>query len=781
MKLFLAIFILCFLSINVFSQNKIINGFIQDAKSGEKLPFSTIYIKNIDKGVLANNYGFFSITSNLDSVSLIVSYVGYIPINIKLKLKNDTSVNILLEQNNELKEIVIIGEQRKSSMKSSQFNMSSISMNDIHKIPVILGESDVLKTIQLMPGIKGGQEGTSGLYVRGGSPDQNLILLDGVPVYNANHLFGFFSVFNSEALKSINAIKGGFPSRYGGRLSSIIDIQMKEGNNQNFKGDISLGIISSKFTIEGPLKKDKTSFIISGRRTYFDFLMAALNVSHSNSDEELSSGYYFYDFNAKINHKISEKQHVFLSYYSGKDKAYFDDKFSNYSSSTENNFDLNWKNTTIAIRYNNILTPKIFMNATLIYSEYKFFVNKSEKTNTINPTQNIITNNTLNAFSSNSGIQDFGIKYDFDYYIASAHSFKYGVSYIKHVFTPEVSSKEQISGENQIVKMDTTFGNSNIRADEISAFIEDDWNLNSKLKANIGFRFSSFSVQGKNYPVIEPRLSARYLFSNKLSMKAAYSRMSQYIHLLSNSSVGLPTDLWLPATKKVKPMYSDQFALGTQYNMDIYEAIIECFYKKMYNLIEYKEGVEYLEGFGSWEEQIEIGSGNAHGFEFLFRKTTGKTTGWVGYTLSWSNRKFNNLNNGKTFPYKFDRRHDVSLVVTHKFSEKADFGLTWVFSTGNPITLPVQKYSSLDNSEEMILHYSDRNSYRMPSYHRMDIGANFYKVKKRGTRIWSISIYNLYNRLNPYYIYAKNNGNKTELRQYTLFPIMPSISYTYKF
>lgn len=775
--------ILLFLIINIslYSQHRIISGIVQDANSNEKLPYASIFFNNIGKGVTANAYGFFSVSSSIDSISLTISYVGYKPVDIFIKSYKDSSLNVFLEQNNELKEVIVTGEKKGYSVKSSQFNISSISLKDLNKIPVIMGEADILKSIQLMPGVKGGAEGTSGLYVRGGSPDQNLVLLDGVPVYNANHLFGFFSVFNSDALKNITVIKGGFPARYGGRLSSIIDIQMKEGNNQKLSGDLSLGLISSKFTVEGPIIKDKTSFSISGRRTYFDLIMALLNKSASAPGEDLKSGYYFYDLNVKVNHKITENQHLYLSFYSGKDKAYLDDRISNYSSSTETNFDLFWKNTTIAFRYNYIISSKLFLNTTLTYGRYQFSINNSEISNLIDPVNKNLINQGSNSFSSNSGITDYGIKFDFDYYATTNHSIKFGLSHINHIFRPEVSSKKLTSENDQSINIDTTYGKADISAQESSVFIEDDWDLGSKFKANIGLRFSNFFVQQKNFTSIEPRLSLRYLISDNISIKWAYSRMDQYIHLLSNSSVGLPTDLWLPSTAKIKPSYSDQFAFGAQYNINSFEIIIESFYKKMFNLIEYKEGIEYLESSNSWEDKVEIGEGNAYGCEFLLQKNTGKTTGWLGYTLSWSNRKFNNINNGNYFPYKYDRRHDISVVISRKILKNADFSLTWVFSSGSPITLPIQKYASFDNPKKLNYYYSDRNSYRMPAYHRMDIGTNFYKKKKYGTRIWSISIYNVYNHLNPYYIYAKNNGGKTELFQYSLFPIMPTLTYTYKF
>lgn len=767
---------------NTIAQNYTINGYVQDAKTGEKLPYASVIINNTNQGVSANNYGFFSITTSNEKAEIISSYVGYKTIHIHLLNKKDTTLTLLLEPSNELEEVVVTSEQKLTSTRSSLFNVSSISMKDIKKVPLIMGEMDVLKCMQLMPGIKSGQDGTSGLNVRGGSPDQNLILLDGVPVYNANHLFGFLSVFNSDALKSVNAIKGGFPARYGGRLSSIIDVQMKEGNNQNIKGDVSLGLLSSRVTIEGPIIKNKTSFVFSARRAYFDLISALANSSTSESGESYSSGYYFYDINAKINHKISDKSHLFLSVYSGKDKAFSDWKYKMDANVSQTNFNINWRNTTVALRYNYIINKALFANATLIFSKYKFGITNADKNEGINPTTNKVTDSQYNGFTSNSGIQDIGMKYDFDYYLSSNHAIKFGAAYTKHKFTPETSTTEKATEAITTIQRDSTYGTSTLLSDEIAAYIEDDWTITPKLRTNIGLRVANFYVQNKNYPAIEPRLSARYLLNDNLSIKAAYSRMNQYIHLLSNSSSGLPTDLWLPVTKKIKPMNSDQFALGTQYNFSSFEIVAESFYKLMHNLAEYKEGTAYLQNIETWEDKLENGKGNAYGFELMLRKTEGKTTGWIGYTLSWSNRTFENINNGKTFPYRYDKRHDISIVLTHKFSEKFDIGATWVFNTGSPFTLATKKYASADeDNTKMIYYYSDRNAYRMPVYHRMDVGANFYKKKRWGTRIWSISVYNVYNHFNPYYIYVKEKDGKSEIRQYSLLPILPSITYTFKF
>ncbi len=762
---------------NSYSQSKTINGYVVDEKSGEYLPYATVVLTEGNRCTTTNNYGYFSMTVDSSNTSIKVSYVGYQPKDINLsQLSNDTLLTIQLESNIELEEVVVHGNKEDDKTSHLAVNSINLSMKELDRIPVILGEKDVLKTLQLMPGFSGGLEGTSGLYVRGGSPDQNQLLLDGVTVYNANHLFGMFSVFNPSALKSVNAIKGAFPARYGGRLSSVVDIQMKEGNNQKFGGEFSIGLLSSNFTLEGPIKKDKTSFIISGRRTYYDLFTRLYCKAMELEDEEISCGYYFYDLNAKVNHKINEKSHLFFSAYTGYDEAFMNTKFYSDYHEVIDKFNLNWGNRTFSLRYNYILSPNLFTNITAIYSHYHYSHLSSTIINAINT--DTPWNQSTYTFTSSSGINDLGAKADFDFFANQEHAIKFGAGYINHKYIPEINATNY-SEEDSTAIIDTSYGTQNIYAGETYTYIEDDWRINDFLTTNIGIRLSAFSVQGENYLNLDPRFSFTYHPSNRLSFDAAYSHMYQNTHLISNSSSGLPTDLWLPATAEVPPAKSYQLSIGSLYKRNAYEFTVEAYYKSMKNLIEYTDESYYSNNFTSWEDEVESGKGTSYGLELLARKNTGSLTGWTSYTLSWSDRQFEHVNNGNTFPSTYDRRHDFSIVTNYKFNNKIDIGLTWVYSSGLPITLAVQKYTTLDN--EITYVYSERNGYRMPDYHRMDLCANFRKEKKRGERIWTISIYNLYNHLNPLYIYPYTDKNgKTTFKQYSI-PIIPSISYSFRF
>ncbi len=766
-----------------FSQDNTINGYVVDEKSGEYLPYATVVLSDGNLCTTTNNYGYFSMSTNSDNGTVKVSYVGYQPKEFYLsQLSRDSLITFKLTSNNELEEVIVQGDKADEKTPHLAINSVNLSMKELDKIPVILGEQDVLKTLQLMPGFTGGLDGTSSLYVRGGDADQNHLLLDGVTVYNANHLFGIFSVFNPDALKSVNAMKGAFPARYGGRLSSVIDIQMKEGNNQKYKGDISVGLLSSKFTLEGPIKKDKTSFIISGRRTYLDFFTRLISELEELEGEEFTSGYYFYDLNAKVNHKINDKSHLFLSAYLGYDKAFLNcdyiDANANYNGyGFSQYFNLNWGNRTFSLRYNYILKPNLFANITTIYSHYQYSHQSSYISKSVY--QNEITTNTGNSYTSSSGINDLGVKADFDLYANQDHAIKFGAGYINHKHIPEICSSSYMNFRGETVTTtDTTFGSQNIYANETYLYMEDDWSINDHFKTNFGLRFSSFSVQGKNYLNLDPRFSLKYLVSNRLSFEAAYSHMYQYTHLLSNSSSGLPTDLWLPSTKNIPPSISNQFSIGGLYKTNAFEFTAEAYYKSMQNLIEYSDQSYYNADYDYWEDEVEIGTGNSYGIELMARKNIGAFTGWAGYTLSWSNRIFENINDGNPFPATYDRRHDLSIVLNYKLNERIDFGATWVYNSGLPKTLPVQKYTSLDGNT--IYLYSDRNAVRLPDYHRLDLCVNFRKQKKRGERIWTLGIYNVYNQLNPIFIETSEDNARTKLTEYAL-PIMPYFSYTFRF
>lgn len=793
MKIILFLLITHFSFFIGLAQRYTISGYISDIKTGEKLIAASVYDTISKKGAITNNYGFYSLTLAEGKVALIVSYVGYSLKVESFELKSNITKNISLNPTIELNEIEVVAERETKHVESSQMSITQIPIQTIKSLPVFFSEADILKTIQLLPGVQSGGEGTSGLYVRGGGPDQNLILLDGVPVYNCDHLFGFFSVFNSDAIQNITLIKGGFPARFGGRLSSVLDIRMKEGNLNEYHGNFSIGLISSKFMLEGPLIKKKSSFVVSARRTYIDIL--AQPIIRSINDGT-SGGYYFYDVNTKLNYIFSNTNRLFLSIYWGNDRAYSKDKdqYIDQGISYENKEKawLGWGNMITAIRWNHLFTPKLFCNVTATFSRYRFQVGMESNTKQNN---NGIISNSSYAYKYFSGIYDFASKIDFDYHPSPNHNIIFGVSEIYHTFSPGVNVFKGEENNDPSSKIDTSFGNSNIYANEIALFIEDDININALLKANIGVHQSMFLVRDKFYSNTQPRLSIRYLMHEKWSIKAAYTQMNQYINLLSNSGIGLPTDLWLPSTDRIKPQASQQWAFGI-FNLPAkgFEASIEGYYKTMKNLIEYKEGATFFSTGQSWEDKIEMGNGWAYGTEFFIKKTKGKTTGWIGYTLAWSWRKFDNLNFGKTFPYRYDRRHDISIAITQSISEKFDIGAVWIYGTGNAVSLPIEQYPTLEYpntaqnyyydyyQNNNVQYYDGRNGFRMPAYHRLDLSFNMHKKLKKAKRTWTIGIYNVYNRKNPYYLYfGYDDHNKKRLTQISLFPMLPSFSYSLTF
>ncbi len=791
------VLILTFFSLSLTAQKFTLSGYLSDSETGEKLIGASVYDKKSLKGTSANIYGYYSITLPTDTYNIVFSYVGYSKIEKKVVLTSDTELNIDLSSSSTLDEVKIVGDKMEKITETTKMGSINIPMKQIEKMPTFLGERDLIKVAQMLPGVQS-SEGSSGMYVRGGGPDQNLILLDGVPVYNVSHLFGFFSVFNSDAVSNVELIKGGFPARYGGRLSSVLDIRMKEGNTKKLSGTASIGLISSKLTLEGPLGSENTSFIISGRRTYIDILAQPFIKIAARNDglESLSAGYYFYDFNAKINHKFSNKSRLYLSAYTGKDKAYIrsKDKYSNSFESgyEEQNNKLGWGNLTTALRWNYLLTPKLFSNVTLTYSQYKFDVGigyESEYTNSNDETN-------FEEFSSEyiSGIDDIGLRWDIDYLPSPNHFIRFGVSNIFHKFTPGISSTK-IAYDDFGESIDTTLsvGSDPLRTSELGLYLEDDMKIGDKLKVNAGIHLAAFAVDNQFYFNPQPRLAANYQVASNTSVKAGYSRMNQYIHLLTNVGIGLPTDLWVPVTDSIEPMIGNQYSIGLAQNLNNgFELSVEGYYKTMQNIIEYKDGVSFLLQADDWQNKVESGDGWAYGAEVFLQKKTGKTTGWLGYTLSWTNRQFENINFGEKFPYRYDRRHDVSFAIVHDFSKKFNMGLTWVFGTGNSVTLPVAQYGVADNPVSLsnnsffggntIKHYEGRNAYRMPSYHRMDVSFNFVKQKKRGEAIWNISFYNAYNRQNPFALYfgIDDRGGQV-LKQISLFPLIPSFAYTFKF
>lgn len=760
------------------AQSHTISGYIEDAASGERIIGVNVYVAGTTYGITTNTYGFYSLSLPRGSYDIVVSFIGYQKIETSLDLKKDTSLDFsLFEDVQQLEEVEVTAEE----LPAEKVRMSTINLKvaDIKKIPAFMGEVDIIRAIQLLPGVQSGSEGTTGFYVRGGSPDQNLILLDGVPVYNASHLFGFFSVFNADAIKNVQLTKGGFPARYGGRLSSVLEIDMKEGNMREFHGEGSIGLIASKLTLEGPIVKDKTSFIVSGRRTYVDLITAPL----LSAVDGYRAGYYFGDINAKINHVFSRKDRLYLSYYGGNDKFYYRERyrssFDNYEEITESN--LEWGNHTASLRWNHLFSNRLFGNLNATFTQYKFNTGFSDEV-----TGGTEDENYFSGFEYFSRIRDYGLRYDFEYQLNSKHNLRFGASYTYHIFNPGAS---QFLEEFDGISLDSIQEFSKpVFANDFFIYGEDDYQISERWRANYGLHFAGYFVKDAFYSSLQPRLGVRYMISDAWSMKGSYAYMNQFIHLLSNTGIGLPTDLWVSSTANVRPQLSQQVALGSTRSFagNRFEFSTEIYYKWMSNLIEYKEGASFVTS-SDWENQVETdGKGWAYGMEVLLRKNKGKTTGWIGYTLAWSNRQFENLNNGEIFPYRYDRRHDVSIVLNHEFNDKFDMGLTWVFGSGNSFTAPIGNMLLPSNFDPdfpaSYQIYSDRNSQRMPNYHRLDLGLNFHKKTKWGQRTWNFSIYNAYSRLNPFFLYINEdfNGNK-EVRQVSLFPIIPSIAYIFKF
>ena len=756
-----------------------INGYVEDNSSGEKLIGANVYNEPDYTGTVSNMYGYYSITLAEAHIKLVVSYIGYKRYEQDIELKSDTTIYIKLIPRLEIEEVKIESKRNEYNTKS-QLSVIKVSSKEIDKIPALLGETDALKSLQLLPGVQSGTEGFSGLVVRGGSTDQNLIVLDDVPVYNVNHLFGFFSVFNPSAIKDVSLYKSGFPARYGGRASSVIDINMKEGNNKKFEGDGSIGLISSKLTLQGPVINENTSFIISGRRTYFDIIAKPfLTIKKNNRTDKY--GYYFYDLNMKINHRFSDKSRLFLSTYFGNDVLTFDTEKKETTIEEKSKSKLKWGNITTNLRWNYMLNNKLFANTTLSYSNYRFSLSSEyEAKEYVEPEEEI----SRNSASFLNGIYDMSAKIDFDYFPTPDHIIKFGTGYFYHTFIPSSYTEKRDPGR------DTT-NTQRIYGHEAFLYFEDDMRIGSKINVNAGFHYSFFQAEKKKYYHLQPRISVKYSPWTNVAIKASSSRMVQYLQTNSYSTVSLPIDLWVPSKDSLEPVEAWNYSFGIDYrHANKYSIGVEGFYKTMKNVTAFKEGTFPNSAF---QNDIVQGKGWAYGVEFMIRKSTGKTTGWLAYTWSNSWRKFEGISFNQKFPYKYDRRHDINLVVMHKFNDRVDISGSWVFGTGIAMSLSTEKYisnfaleaySENEISKPHIQKYEHRNNYRMPNYHRMDIGINFHKEKKRFVRTWSFGAYNIYNRQNPLWIYwddSERFPGEDGLFQTSLFQIIPYFTYSFKF
>lgn len=777
MKNIFSILLLTLCISNISAQQKFtISGYIKDAKNGEALIGATVYLaNNVTESTVTNLYGYYSLEVDSGDIEIATSYIGYNTQIKKINLTKNTVLNFeVAEESNILQEVIITSERKDENVKSTKLGTVELSAERIKSIPAFMGEVDVIKALQLMPGVQAAGEGNSGIYVRGGGPDQNLVLLDDAIVYNPGHLFGFFSVFNTDAIKNVTLVKGTMPANYGGRLSSVIDVQMKEGNNKKFQMEGGIGIISSRLTLQAPIQKNKSSFLISGRRTYaFDIAQPALKKT-----DFAGTNYFFYDLNVKANYIFSDKSKLYISGYFGRDVFVYN------SSANQTYVKIPWGNITATARYNHVINSKLFMNASFIFNDYKFQ----------------FTGKQLDfGFDVNSGVRDFNAKVDFDYFINNKHLLKFGYIYTHHKMTPTIASAQSDT---------TTFETNNVfkkYSHEMAWYVQHEWNINEKVKLDIGFRLSYFHHTGpyqenygtdtikyakgkgiKPYVGAEPRIAMRYNLDKFSSLKAGLSFNYQYIHLVSNSNSTLPTDVWVQSSANVKPQQALQLSVGYFRNFkdNMFETSVEVYYKHLFNQIEYSE--YYVNELNQDPEKSYVfGTGKAYGAEFFIRKNKGKLNGWIGYTISRSDRKFSELNDGKVFVAKFDRPHDLSINLAYNLNKEWQLGTTFVYATGNAFT-PIERMMNIEGAFAFI--YGKRNSYRIPAYHRLDLSLNYTPIKKRKpNRRWqssyNFSIYNVYSRKNTYFIYYKLENASTSAKtvSVSLFPIIPSFTWNFKF
>lgn len=752
-------------------ENYTVNGIVTDSLSGESLIGVTVkFSSSTQIGTSTNAYGFFSYKLSPGEYSMTVSYVGYRTFVRTVRIDSDKRIDLELVPENSIEEIVVTAEKRNDNVISAQMGVAKVNLSEIRNVPVIFGERDVLKTLQLLPGIKSAGEGNSGFYVRGGSTDQNLILLDEAPVYNASHLLGFFSTFNSDAIKDVSVFKGGMPAQYGGRLSSVLDIRMNDGNKKEYTAEGGIGLISSRLKLEGPIVRDKSSFMISGRRTYADaFLALAKDTSIRNNT------LYFYDLNAKANYQIDEKNTVFLSGYFGRDELGLNQTFG-----------FEWGNATATLRWNHLYSNRLFSNTSLIYSNYNYVI------------ENFIEENNFRVSSS---IRDLNLKQDFQLSLNNSHNLRFGLDLVNHRIAPgSITSDTRSSVNEETIEQR--------KGSEVSAYLSDEWAVNDKFNIVYGLRISSFFLRGpgifnlydaegqiystreyrrgelvKSYYRVEPRLTASYLLTETSSIKMSFTRNSQNLHLMSNSTASSPTDLYIMSSNNVKPEVADQIAGGffRNFNDDKYEFSTEVYYKTMSNQIEYRSGTD-LRGNKNVESDLLYGVGRAYGIELFIKKRFGKLNGWVGYTLSKSERRFNDLDGGVWFNAKQDRTHDLSLVGIYKAGPRWTFSSTFVYNTGNAVTFPAGKYQI---NTQTYFYYSARNADRMPDYHRLDVAATLEaRPGKKLQSSWSMGFYNIYGRKNAYTINFQDDPDdktKTQAVKTTLFGIIPSITWNFKF
>ncbi len=739
-----------------------INGTITNAQTGEFLIGANVMLTSFGQGTTTNNYGFYSLTIPAqDSIGIVFSYLGYQEQIKKVYLQSNVKLNVELEPHSHtLSEVIVSAEEGDINLKRTMMGVVDIPISKISELPVILGEPDVLKLIQLLPGVQAGNEGTTGYFVRGGNVDQNLVQLDEATIYNPNHLVGLVSTFNASAINNVSLIKGGFPAQYGGRLSSILDIKLREGNKKRFSGEGAIGLIASKLSLEGPIKKDTSSFIVSARRTYFDFLIKPF------LPKKIKTNYIFYDLNAKVNHALGENDRIYLSGFLSKDDAFYSQDGIEYN--------LLIDNKAATFRWNHIFGPRLFANTSLIYNSFDQDVSALQN----------------NAFSEVlSGIRDLNAKIELQYFPGPRQNILFGAHFTDHTF--------KSSGDSQAFS--TTLQNPGIardsipvkKFDELAVYINDDIKISDRFSTSIGLRIPCFYADEARYCRVEPRLALRYGINQSTSIKAAYTMMNQFVHLIPSSAAAIPTDIWIPSTKQTRPQASQQYSLGLFKNFknNRLESSVEVYYKTMDDQILFREGNQFIRSLDV-DDLLVYGKGWSYGAEFFVQKQAGRFTGWASYTLSWSYQKFADLNFGKKFPFRYDRRHNLALVASCQLSDKWTLSGTFVFSTGNAYTVPVGRSPIINGGtlfEGNYYIYEERNNTRLNPFHRLNISAIYKKQRKLFGKKYDsqlvFSIYNVYSRQNPYFVYFDINPitEKPRATQVSLLPILPSVSFNFKF
>ncbi len=789
------IILLLLLPLCAFAQRHTINGYISDAQSGERLIGASVYDTISHKGTVTNNSGFYTLTLNEPKAAIQVSYVGYQASDIRqVSLSQDTLLNIRLSGNTSLDEVVVTSRRSVSSPESVQMSAIEIPVAQLKNIPAIGGEVDIMKAIQLLPGVQSGSEGSAGVYVRGGGPDENLILLDGVTLYSVNHIMGFFSVFNADAVKNVTLYKGNFPAQYGGRLSGIIDVRQNDGNTENYHGNISVGLLAAHANFEGPIphKHDSTgttTFNISARRTYFDLFTTPIMMAiTSKNGYSSSAGAYFYDVNAKLTHTFeNQNDKLSGSFYMGDDGVYINNDYREsrprpYSEHMQ--VRMNWGNILAAVNWEHRYNARLFSNTQLSYTRYRYRLRENLATEEQMDSVNYRFDQQMGY---NSSLRDLTLQSHYDWTPLPNNSLHFGFQYTYHQFLPEVSRAFSTeSGSTTPNHTDTTFTDGTLHGHEVALYLEDQWSPWRWLKVNIGLRGSLYAIDGKVYPSFEPRVGLRALIIKDLAFKASYSYTTQYVHMLSNSSVALPTDLWVPVTRNILPMHSMIVAAGLSYNiLDQAEVSMEGYYKRSVNLLEYRDGASFFGANTSWQDKVAMGDGWSYGVELLLQRKVGPVTGWIGYTWSRTMRQFDRegqvINGGKPFHAKYDREHDLSVTLQYQITPRIDIAGTFIYGTGTRGSLTM--YSYYDPADNInITQQQERNNFKMPDYHRLDFGVNFhfphaYRWCADAEHILSLSVYNVYCHDNPYMMISEG----PYIKQISIFPVLPSISYTFKF